>query len=67
MTGPSGSEDDLLSDKPVVRKTKAERARAKIQPQESKDDELVKGAGTAPRFVVSLPHQIDVSDGNQAR
>ena len=45
MTGPSGSEDDLLSDKPVVRKTKAERARAKIQPQESKDDELVKGAG----------------------
>ena len=67
ITGPSGSEDDLLSDKPVVRKTKTERTKAKFQPQPSKEDELVKDSGSAPRFVVPLPHQIDVSDGHQAR
>jgi hypothetical protein len=67
ITGPSGSEDDLLSDKPVVRKTKTERTKAKFQPQPSKEDELVKDSGTAPRFVVPLPPQINVSDGQQAR
>ena len=64
LTGPSGSEDDLLSDKPVAKKL---TKKSKFQPQESKDDELVKDSGTAPRFVVSLPEQVQVKDGNTAR
>lgn len=68
LTGPSGSEDDLLSDKPVVKKskTKADK-KSKFQPQESKDEELVKDSGTAPRFLVTLPQQVDIKDGQQAR
>ena len=70
MTGPSGSEDDLLSDKPVVKKsvkTKTEKKSSKFQPQESKEEELVRDSGAAPRFVVALPQQVDVKDGQQAR
>lgn len=65
LTGPSGSEDDLLSDKPVViKKTKKKT----FQPQESKEEELInKDSGAAPRFLVSLPQRADISDGQQAR
>jgi len=71
LTGPSGSEDDLLSDKPAVKKsvkTKADRKSPKLfRPQESKEEELAQDSGSAPRFVVALPRQVDVKDGQQAR
>lgn len=69
LTGPSGSEDDLLSDKPVVKKTTKTKTdkKSKFQPQESKDEELIKDSGTAPRFLVALPQQVDIKDGQQAR
>lgn len=61
----------MLSDKPVVKrmvKTKSDiKKTSKFQPQDSKDDELVQDSGAAPRFVVPLPQQIDVKDGQQAR
>lgn len=65
LTGPSGSEDDLLSDKPkaVVKKGKKKT----FIPQESKEEELVKDAGSAPSFIVPLPQTVEISDGQQAR
>lgn len=69
LTGPSGSEDDLLSDKPVSKKivkTKTDK-KFKFQPQASKDEELVQDSGAAPRFIVALPQQVDIKDGHQAR
>ena len=70
-TGPSGSEEDLLSDKPSVRevkmKTKKKNKSSRFQPQESRDDDLMKDSGSAPRFVTILSPTTDISDGNQAR
>jgi hypothetical protein len=65
-TGPSGSEDDLLSDKPSVRSKTGKKLR-KFQPQESKDDDTVKDSGTAPRFVTLLRKKTEVGDGQSAR
>jgi len=36
-------------------------------PQESKEEELVKDAGSAPSFIVPLPQTVEISDGQQAR
>lgn len=67
MTGPSGSEDDLLSDKPAIKKPVKKQDKKVLVTQESKDDELVKDSGIAPRFITSLSQQTDVKDGQQAR
>ena len=71
VTGPSGSEDDLLSDKPSVpevkTKTKKSSKSIRFQPQESTDDDLMKDSGSAPRFVTTLTPITEISDGNQAR
>ena len=66
-TGPSGSEDDLLSDKPAVR-APVKKEKKVLVTQESKDEEVLnKDAGAAPRFVAPLPQQMTFKDGQQAR
>lgn len=68
VTGPSGSEDDLLSDKPVVKRPVKKIEKKTLVAQESKDEELInKDSGIAPRFVTPLSQQVDVKDGQQAR
>jgi len=70
-TGPSGSEEDLLSDKPSIQevkpKTKKKSKNPRFQPQESREDDLMKDSGSAPRFVTILSPTTELSDGKQAR
>ena len=66
ITGPSGSEDDMLSDKqPAAHK--AESRIRKFAQQPSKDDDMVVDSGVAPRFVVPLQETVQVVDGSTAR